>query len=171
VSDLVLRPLSLDDEAQVTAAVAEFVAEGGEWSYRYRGELPWAEYVALVHGWEHGRDLPDGFVAHLELVAEVDGDIVGRTSIRWELNDFLSELGGHIGYAVRPAHRRQGHATEILRQSVAILRDRGVSRILVTCDDDNHASARVIEAGGGVLEGVVPHWDPGEPPRRRYWIT
>jgi predicted acetyltransferase len=171
VSDLLLRPLALGDEDQVTAAVAEFAAEGGEWSYRYRGDLPWPEYVRLVHGWEHGVELPDGFVAHAELVAEVDGEIVGRTSIRWDLNEFLSALGGHIGYAVRPAHRRQGHATEILRQSVDVLRERGVHRILVTCDDDNLASARVIEACGGVLEGVVPHWDADQPPRRRYWIT
>ncbi|MET0468971.1 MAG: GNAT family N-acetyltransferase [Aeromicrobium sp.] len=171
MSGLVLRPLALTDEAAVTAAVAEFAAEDGEWSYRYRGDLPWPQYVSLVHGWEHGIDLPEGFVAHLELVAEIDGEIVGRTSIRWELNDFLSTLGGHIGYAVRPAHRRQGHATEILRQSVEILRARGVRRILVTCDDDNLASARVIEANGGVLEGVVPHSDPGERPRKRYWIT
>lgn len=171
MSDLVLRPLALGDEEQVTAAVAEFAAEGGDWSYRYRGDLPWPEYIALVHGWEHGIDLPEDFVAHLELIAEVDGQIVGRSSIRWELNDFLRTLGGHIGYAVRPAHRRQGHAKEILRQSVEMLRDRGVDRILVTCDVDNLASARVIEAGGGVLEGVIPHIDPGEPARRRYWIT
>ena len=170
MSGLVLRRLALDDEAAVTAAVAEFAAEGGEWSYRYRGDLPWHEYVALVHGWEQGDDLPDGFVAHAELVAEVDGEIVGRTSIRWELNDFLGTLGGHIGYAVRPAHRRQGYATEILRQSLDVLRARGVRRILVTCDEDNLASARVIEANGGVLESIVPHVDAGEPPRKRYWI-
>lgn len=171
MSDLILRRLALTDEAAVTSAVAEFAAEGGHWSYRYRGDLSWPDYVSLVRGWEDGIDLPEDFVTHAELVAEVDGEIVGRSSIRWELNDFLRTLGGHIGYAVRPAFRRQGYATEILRQSVDILRTRGVRRILVTCDDDNLASARVIEANGGVLEGVVPHDDADEPPRRRYWIS
>lgn len=171
MSALTLRRLALADEAAVTAAVAEFAAEGGHWSYRYRGDLPWPEYVALVHGWEDGTDLPEDFVAHAELVAEADGQVVGRASIRWELDEFLRTLGGHIGYAVRPAFRRQGHATEILRQSVEILRARGIRRVLVTCDDDNLASAKVIEANGGVLEGVVPHVDAGEPPRRRYWIS
>ncbi|MET0929478.1 MAG: GNAT family N-acetyltransferase [Aeromicrobium sp.] len=171
MSDLVLRRVALTDEDAVKAAVAELTAEGGDWWYRFRDDLPWPEYVSLVRGWEHGIDLPEDFVAHLELLAEVDGEVVGRSSIRWELNDFLRTLGGHIGYAVRPAHRRQGHATEILRQSVDLLRSRGVHRILVTCDDDNLASAAVIEANGGVLESVIPHWDAGEPPRRRYWIT
>ncbi len=37
------------------------------------------------------------------LLGEVDGAVVGRSSIRFELNDFLLAEGGHIGYAVRPA--------------------------------------------------------------------
>jgi predicted acetyltransferase len=38
----------------------------------------------------------------------------------------------------------------------------------VTCDDDNLASATVIERCGGVLENIVP--DDGRAPKRRYWI-
>jgi predicted acetyltransferase len=167
---LVLRRLALSDEDDVIAAVAEFEREGGHWSYRYRPDIPWPDYVALVHGWEAGIDLPAGFVAHGDLVADVDGAVVGRSSIRYELNHFLRTLGGHIGYAVRPGFRRQGFATEILRQSVEILRDRGVSPVLVTCDDDNIGSARVIEANGGVLESVVPNEEPDMPLKRRYWI-
>ena len=64
--------------------------------------------------------------------------------------------GGHIGYAVRPAHRRRGYATEILRQSLIIARAVGVDRVLVTCDDTNVGSSAVIEACGGVLDDVVP---------------
>ena len=166
---LVLRRLTLGDEPQILAAVAEMAAEGGHWSYRFRPDLPWAEYVDLVHGWEHGRQLPGDFVANADLVAEVDGVVVGRSSLRFELNDFLRTLGGHIGYAVRPQFRGRGYAKEILRQSVELLRDRGISPALVTCDDDNVASARVIEANGGVLESVVPGL--GDVPKRRYWLS
>jgi predicted acetyltransferase len=165
---LVLRRLALGDEAAIKAAVAEFEAEGRLWSYRHRPDVDWPAYVALVHGWEDGRDLPDGFVANADLVADVDGVIVGRASLRLELNDFLRTLGGHIGYAVRPQFRGRGHAKEILRQSVELLRERGIDRVLVTCDDDNAASARVIEANGGVLESVVPGL--ADIPKRRYWI-
>jgi predicted acetyltransferase len=162
-----LRRISIQDEPQIRAAISEFGTEGGHWSYRFRPDLPWDEYVSLVHGWEDGIDLPDGFVRHAELVAVVGDDIVGRTSIRFELNDFLRTLGGHIGYAVRPPFRRQGYATEILRQSLEIARARGIDPVLVTCDDDNLASAKVIEANGGKLESIVP----GEAavPKRRYW--
>jgi predicted acetyltransferase len=74
------------------------------------------------------------------LVAVVDSGLVGRISIRHELNAFLMDFGGHIGCGVRPVHRRRGYATEMLRQALVIARAEGVDRILVTCDDDNTAS-------------------------------
>jgi predicted acetyltransferase len=99
----------------------------------------------------------------------VGGELVGRSSIRFELNEFLRHKGGHVGYAVRPAFRRRGHATEILRQSLVIARAGGVDAVLVTCADDNVGSAAVIERCGGVLEGVVA--DAGHAAFRRYWIA
>ena len=80
----------------------------------------------------------------------------------------MAAYGGHIGYVVLPSHRGRGHATEILRQSVERARAGGVDRVLLTCDDTNVASARVIERCGGALEAVVP--DEDGHPMRRYWI-
>lgn len=166
---LVLRRLGIADEEQVRAAADSMDAAGGRWSYRFSPELPWDEYVALVRRRESAGD--PGDVAHAELVADVDGTIVGRATIRLELDEFFRTLGGQIGYLVLPDHRGRGHATEILRQSVLFLRERGeTGPVLVTCDDDNHASAAAIERNGGVLEGTVPNLPPGRPPKRRYWI-
>jgi predicted acetyltransferase len=99
---------------------------------------------------------------------EVAGKLVGRVSIRHELNAYLAELGGHIGYAVRPEFRRRGYATGILRQSLLVAQELGIDQALVTCDDENAGSARVIERCGGVLADVVPGPD-GSAPKRRYW--
>jgi predicted acetyltransferase len=103
------------------------------------------------------------------LVAEVNGEIVGRTSIRHQLNEFLLREGGHIGYSVLPAHRRRGYATEILRQSLIIARSIGIDRVLVTCDNDNAGSIKAIEANGGKLDSVIvlETFPAGV---RRYWI-
>jgi predicted acetyltransferase len=98
----------------------------------------------------------------------VDDEVVGRTSIRYRLNDFLRHEGGHIGYCVLPPYRRRGFASEILRQSLEFLHERGVDPILITCDDDNVGSATVIERAGGVLEDLVEN-ESGTP-TRRYWI-
>ncbi len=165
---LQLRRITVEDEPQILAAVEEFAAEGRLWSYRFRPDLPWPDYVSLVHGWEDGIDLPEGFVKHAELLAVVGDDIVGRTSIRFELNEFLATIGGHIGYSVRPQFRRRGYATEILRQSLEIARARGIDPVLVTCDVDNVGSQKVIEANGGSLESIIDG-EPDMPQKRRYW--
>jgi predicted acetyltransferase len=106
-----------------------------------------------------------------QLAAVVGDDIVGRASLRFELNEFFAQKGGHVGYGVAPAHRRQGYATEILRESLIILRAEGIEHVLVTCDDNNLGSVRVIEHNGGVLESVVPFEVDGKNVGlRRYWI-
>jgi predicted acetyltransferase len=97
--------------------------------------------------------------------------IVGRVAIRHELNDSLLRIGGHIGYAVLPVFRRRGYATEILRQSIVIAcQEFGLTRVLLTCDDDNIGSIRTIEKNGGVLENLVTGPDVTAP-KRRYWIA
>lgn len=95
--------------------------------------------------------------------------MVGRASIRHTLNDFLLAAGGHIGYAVVARFRRRGFATEILMQSLVVARSYDVGSVLVTCDEDNEASARVITRCGGVLENIVDN-PKGGPRKRRYWI-
>jgi predicted acetyltransferase len=89
---------------------------------------------------------------------------VGYLALRHSLNDFLLEQGGHIGYAVRPSRRREGHATRALRLAVGEAAALGLDRVLVTCDEDNLASRRTIEGAGGVLEDVRGI-------KRRYWIA
>lgn len=162
-----LRPLRTGDEVQARAAHAEMSSEGFRFLLDgYVDGEPWRPYVRRV---ERARcDPPAGMVASTLLVAEVDGEIVGRTSIRHELNDMLLRIGGHIGYGVRPQHRRRGFATEILRQSLIVARSLGIDSVLVTCDEGNLGSMTVIERCGGVLENIVGV--PGQPNKRRYWI-
>ena len=132
-------------------------------------DLAWADYLHLLEGLRDASDVPDGLVRSAFLLAEADGELVGRVSVRFELNARLAAAGGHIGYGVRPRFRRLGYATALLRQGIALARAEGVGRILVVCDDDNTGSVAVIERCGGVLESVVTP-DEGRPPFRRYWI-
>jgi predicted acetyltransferase len=94
----------------------------------------------------------------------VDGEEwLGRLSIRHQMTRFLLEIGGHIGYVVRPSARRKGYATAMLAESLPIAAGLGIDPALVTCDDDNVGSVRVIEAAGGELEDVRGK-------KRRYWV-
>ncbi len=96
-----------------------------------------------------------------------DGQVLGAVSLRHELNDFLERAGGHLGYGVRPAARRRGLASWALQQMLGEARDLGLARVLITCDDTNVASQRVVEGAGGILEDVR-ETELGT--KRRYWI-
>jgi predicted acetyltransferase len=169
--DLRLRPLRLADEAEYRAANVELARDGFRFGFGPPDGQAWSDYLDDLQAQRRGRRVPPGRVESSFLVADVGGAIVGRSSLRHELNDDLRRNGGHVGYGVRPAHRRRGYATEILRQSLVILRALGVERVLVTCDDDNVGSATVIERCGGVLEDVVPARSVDDAPIRRYWIA
>lgn len=116
------------------------------------------------------RDLLPGWVPCTFFWMEHDGEYAGSLALRHELNEFLAAEGGHIGYSVRPSARRRGHATEALRQSLPHARALGLDRVLVTCDETNIASARTIEANGGVLEKTVEAASDGRLVRH-YWIA
>lgn len=150
---MLLRPLAVADEEQARQAHDELAREQFEFLLNLRPDEPWTTYVERMH--RLSVDVPEGWVPSTFLLAEVDGHLVGRLSVRHELNDYLREIAGHIGYAVRPAFRRRGYAIAILRHGVGVARSLGLDRVLVTCDDDNVASAAVIERCGGVLDAVV----------------
>lgn len=167
--NLRLRPLQPRDEAAFAAAHRAMDAEDFPFGLGYEPDMAWSKYLERLDLTRRGIDVADGFVPSTLLVADIDGQIVGRTSIRHELNEFLAYEGGHIGYCVLAEHRRRGYATEILRQSLVIVRSVGVDRVLITCDDDNIASATVIESCGGVFESVIE--GRAALPVRRYWIA
>ena len=165
---LILRPFTIADEADAMTAQEELKADGFEFLLDVTEGQSWPDFVARLD--EISRDInvaADRVPADL-LAADVDGELVGRVSIRHHIDHpFLAEYGGHIGYATRPAYRRLGYATAMLRLSLQRVRAYGVDQALLTCDDNNAASAATIERCGGVFfERLVTLNDV---PRRRYW--
>jgi predicted acetyltransferase len=147
-----------DDESMIGNEMREF---GATWST----PEGFSQYVDYVRSQARpDAVLPPGFVPCTTLWW-LDGDeYLGRLAIRHVLNDRLRELGGHIGYDVRPSARRRGHATAMLGAGLTAAARLGIDPALITCDVDNVASRKVITKHGGVLEdersGKLRFWVP-----------
>lgn len=169
---MILRALTEEDRDEAIQAHRELALDNFDFLLDSLGKFneneDWSAYVARLESVRRGEDIPEGWVPSTFLVAEVDSRIIGRVSIRHELNDYLMKRAGHIGYGIRPGFRGRGYATKILADSLEIARKLGVKKILVTCNDDNIASSKVIEKCGGILENII-ETDDGERVRR-YWI-
>jgi predicted acetyltransferase len=167
---LVLRRLNKSDEEPFLHALKLTAATDPNFVRYYRDDLRFVEYLHVLDEAERGRGLPEGHVPSTLLFGFVDKEIVGRLMLRHTLNDFLLRVGGHIGFVVVPGYRRQGHATEMLKQGLDLARSTGLEKVLVTCDEDNIASRRTIERCGGAYHDS--HVGPDAPAgKRRYWIT
>lgn len=159
------------------AAMAEFQAEGGgrpdddsytvqairKYAGRWADPAEFARYLSELE--DEAREQsphPDGHVPQTTLWWVSGTEYLGRIDIRHRLTASLREIGGHIGYDIRPSARQRGHATAMLAAALPVARSLGIDQALLTCDEDNIASRKVIEANGGVLEdksgGKVRYW-------------
>lgn len=153
--------------ASFLAAMAEFQAEGRgapdddsmigreirEYASQWAAPAEFARYVReLRDDALEESPRPDGHVPATTLWWASGNEYLGRIAIRHRLTPWLRDIGGHIGYDIRPSARRRGHATAMLAAALPTARGLGIDPALVTCDEDNIASRKVIEANGGALE-------------------
>ncbi len=153
------------------AAVRELQPEGRYTQYdpaRLAANFP--AFVQELLSYEDRANVPAHFVPETLYWLVEDEEFIGRVSLRHELNEQLRLLGGHIGYEVRPSQRRRGYGAAMLGLVLPRARERGLTRVLLTCDADNFASKTIIERHGGVAE--TPYAPPGgRVAILRYWIA
>lgn len=121
----------------------------------------------------HGKNLPYGWVSCTYLWLVIGDYFIGEISIRHDLNDNLLRFGGHIGYRIRSEERRKGYGVKMLRLTLDYIDEIfGFKKVLITCDDDNIASIKVIEKNGGILlDKIINLIDGQEKITRRYWVN
>jgi predicted acetyltransferase len=128
-------------------------------------------YVEYLEQQSRAQSLPDGRVPHSTFwLVDGSGEVVAISNLRHRLNEFLSEVGGHIGFGVRPSARRRGFATQVLRCTLIEAQRLGIERVLVTCDKGNLGSERAIRKNHGVLQDEI--WsDVYSRVVQRFWIA
>lgn len=93
------------------------------------------------------------------VVRKPDSRIIGMVDIRHYLNGFLAQVGGHIGYGVRPSERKKGYGTEILRMALDHAKGLGLHRVMLGCFKDNKPSSKTILSCGGKKEREFSYQD------------
>ena len=113
--------------------------------------------------------VPKGLVPSSTYLAvrEKDNYIVGMIDIRHYLNEYLTQVGGNIGYGVRKTERNKGYAKQMLKLALEKCRDLKIKKVLITCDEDNIASEKVILSANAKLEDIRNV--DGEN-KKRFWI-
>jgi predicted acetyltransferase len=90
----------------------EFLANS---DLRYQAAITdFSGYLQHLQQFAAGTDLPPGIVREATYWALDDATIVGTLRLRHQLNPALEQIGGHIGYEVRPSAWRQGYGTQML---------------------------------------------------------
>jgi predicted acetyltransferase len=128
------------------------------------------DWLEKLRAYSSEETVPEGKVPATQFLSvNEENRVVGMLDLRHRLNEFLMQRGGHIGYSVHPDFRRQGIATRQLALGLEEAKKRGLTRVLITCDQDNIGSARTIQKNGGVLENEV--FDPYDKTLvQRYWV-
>ena len=114
-------------------------------------------------------DLIDSAAGFAAWIARLAGDpwhtyrwIVDRGRV---LGGVIIDVDGRIGFDLWPSARRRALPRWMLSRMLDEARGLGLTRVVITCPDDDGESAATIESQGGVLES-----SPGIGPRR-YGVT
>lgn len=129
----------------------------------------------VIQKFKDSRDqskLPSYYVPSYDFFAVDEDNFIGVIHIRVRLTEKLLRYGGHIGYAINPKYWNMGYGKQLLRLALKQYKNLiEEDNILITCDDDNIGSYKIIESNGGILENKVENEDCDEKfLTRRYWI-
>lgn len=150
-------------------ALEELRNDKEELSYIPKERETFPQFIERLHNNAKGKDLPEGWVPDSTYWLIDNDQFIGRVSIRHVLNKALSKVGGNIGYDIRPSMRKMGYGFKILEYALVKAKEIGLEKVLVTCNDDNIGSKKIIEKNGGIFQDSIQN--ENLPTKTlRYWI-
>lgn len=160
-------------EASYRQAIEEYARQGLEVSHFFGGSeaCPQGLFARFAE-YRAGQNLPQGYVSATHLWLVEGGEFLAEANIRHRLTPALERFAGNIGYAVRAGRWGRGLGTRLLAGALQYAKaPLGLTRVLITCSDENIGSARVIEKNGGVWWDTIENVIDGKPrATRRYWV-
>ncbi|MRN55124.1 GNAT family N-acetyltransferase [Paenibacillus monticola] len=149
-----LRPANENDGRDIYEMIVEIGP--GENGYVNSGfDIDYAHFPSFIRermDMAEGVNLSAHYVPQTTYWLLIDSKPVGIGKLRHFLNESLSKSGGHIGYAIRPSERGKGYGSLILSELIKAAKQKDISVLLLTCDELNLPSRKVIEANSGRLQ-------------------
>jgi predicted acetyltransferase len=156
----------------------EYLSFYQEWKVSGEDMVPWviskdpSDFQGMVQSLlesERGENIPDHWVPDSTYwLLNEDKRIIGAVNIRHRLTEKLFNTGGHIGYGIRPTERKKGYATRLLALTLEKVKGLGITKALITCDENNIGSAKTILNNGGIPDTSYIEVDGNVV--KRFWI-
>ncbi|MDO5714230.1 MAG: GNAT family N-acetyltransferase [Tissierellia bacterium] len=124
------------------------------------------EWLQSVKDNQKEESVWDGLVPATTFLGVKGDELIGFVDIRHYLNEFLENIGGHIGYSVKRSQRQKGYGTEILGLALEECKKIGLQKILITCHKENIPSEKII-----LHYNVFKKESPDQRGIKKFWIT
>ena len=113
----------------------------------------YVDYLETCQNNSLGINLKEGYVPDTKYVLVDDEDnYVGIFNLRHELNDFLRNGPGHIGYGISKNYRNKGYATKGLALCLKKAKEKGIDVVYLAAHKDNYPSIKVQLNNGAYID-------------------
>lgn len=162
-----IRQLTYDDETQFLKYINEWYENEEK---IVPGNTDLKKYTSFKEMVDHiNKSKPrEDWVETSTLFYFNDNAIVGAVNIRYQLNESLTRIGGHVGYGVAQSQRGKGYAKDMLGHALNILKTKQIKYVLMTCNPKNFSSQKVIKYYDGYE--IEPYIKKNGSPVKRYHI-
>lgn len=109
------------------------------------------EAILDLHNFAKGINIEEDWCPYSTYwLVDDEKNFLGVIRIRHNLHtDFLKRIG-HIGYEINPKYRKKGYGTKILELGLVEAKKIVLKEVLLTCDEDNIGSKKIIEKANGI---------------------
>ena len=174
--NLFLKEPTINEKEEVIAMCKELEMTSADDKYEGAGSLSkvltdsYEKWLELCELDKHIEDIkPEWSNATNYLLVDESGKVYGFCSLRHHLKGELINIGGNIGYSIRPTERGRGYGKLQLKLALIEAEKLGIEKALVTCRENNIGSKKTIESCLGVADTPVPSRTEGIM-ELRYWI-
>ncbi len=174
--NLYLKEPSIENKEEIIKMCQEISQDNKEDNFEGMSNLK----MVLTDGYEkwlehnemdkHIEDVkPEWSNATNYILIDSSGHVYGCCCLRHHLKDDLINIGGNIGYVIRPSQRGKGYGTTQLMLILNKAYELGLEEVLLTCRENNNGSKKTIEKCSYRAVEPVQSRTPGIL-ELRYWV-